>query len=260
MSRSHPNLSRSKPHFWESPRFVIPFITFSIGFLPMVVLSLKIDSFWLTSEYDFPLVTIVSVLIGDSLLIPWINLRTYKLWVSLKERQQTPSFVWLGLLYSVVLFLSLTANAITHSSWVRDPYSGFMDIEQGKLTTAGWWHFGFSTVEMSVFMFIIILTFLSFLHNNYRSYIYGFRTLVVMALFTLLSLFDFLIRNFYILRVEGLGEALTQDWTALITIPLAIILLTIGRFGVNRLRAKALAETRGTKREMERPRPTEGGS
>jgi len=133
---------------FQKPNITIPLATFCLGFTPMMVLSLLTDSFWFNSPHDFPLVAIPSVLIGDSLFFPIINYKIYSSLSLISFKKQKSA-----ILATISLILSLLINSYSHYLWTQDKYTGFMDTEIGRLSIAGWWHWGYSIIQMFIILY-----------------------------------------------------------------------------------------------------------
>ena len=58
----------------------VPLITFFSGFLSFALLSIYYKVFWVTSNYDIPLIYNVSVMVGDSILLPIFNYMVFNLY------------------------------------------------------------------------------------------------------------------------------------------------------------------------------------
>lgn len=213
----------------RKPSTTIPLATLCLGFIPMVVLSLLTDSFWLNSPYDFPLVAIPSVLIGDSLFFPIIN---YKIYDSLKlvniKKQKSATIT------AISLFFSLLINSYSHYLWIQDKYTGFMDTEIGRLSIAGWWHWGYSIIQMFLilyFVFVWIDQNTTINETNYKKFT---RTWLIFIGFSLLNLPGFILKYHFILFSTSLITAFQMEITSfvpmLVSILLAVIMSTIRKY------------------------------
>lgn len=205
----------------RKPNIIIPLTTLCLGFIPMVVLSLLTDSFWLNSPFDFPLVVIPSVLIGDSLFFPIIN---YKIFSSLNlvniKKQKSV------ILATISLIFSLLINSYSHYLWTQDKYTGFMDMEIGSLSIAGWWHWGYSVIQMFL---ILYFAFVWINHNttisdtHYKKFM---QTWLIFIGFSSLNLPGFIFKYHFILFTNSLITALRMEITSFIPM-LASILLAV---------------------------------
>ena len=52
---------------------IVPIITFFVGFFVFLTLSIINKAFWFNSSVDIPLIYNVSVMIGDSIILPITN-------------------------------------------------------------------------------------------------------------------------------------------------------------------------------------------
>lgn len=136
------------------PKIVIPLVTLLLIFFPMLIMSIRMNAFWIDSQYEAPFVLIPAFLIGDSLLLPPLN---YFIYVALMQviHMLKKRTVFMSIFYC--LLLSILLNSYTHYLWSHDAYPGIVDPQYGVLSTAGWWHYVMSIVEFTiVFTFVVI--------------------------------------------------------------------------------------------------------
>jgi hypothetical protein len=129
------------------PKVLIPLATLCLIFVPMLIMSIRMDAFWVNSRYDAPFVVIPAVLLGDPLLLPPLN---YYIYLALK--QIMPVLKRRTILLTVIccLFFSTLLNSYTHYLWSHDAFTGFMDPQYGMLSVAGWWHFVISVLQIAI--------------------------------------------------------------------------------------------------------------
>jgi len=202
--------------------FLVPLFTLLLGIVPFVILSFLTDTLWINSKYDIPLITLPTIVIGDSIFLPLFNYKFYNLLINTKilGTIKKENIFWA---ITSLLLLSLGINSSVHYSWVNDVYTGFMDIEFGKLTVAGWWHYGFSTIQMLIIFCFLVLWFFSArkninLHREFRNV---WKTIII---FTSLSLFDFAIKVFYLFPKSNLLDNNSIISAVMLCIPLLISL------------------------------------
>lgn len=209
--------------------YLVALLTFILGFLVMLFLSIKLKAFDLSSPYNFPLLTLPSIFIGDALLLPIINYRFYKLLNldSVHNLFKTYSAYFILFLIASLL-ISVIINFSTHYLWIKDSYTGFMDTMLGKLSIAGWWHLGFSIFQLTIIFVFISFWYLFSLKGMKAPFSYAFDTWKIVLMFTSLSIIDFLIRNLYVFKNNNLLSALKTEWATFITLILSIVIFIIG--------------------------------
>ena len=101
------------------------------------------------------------------------------------------------------------ASGYAHYMWTQDQYLGFIDDIQGTLSPAGWWHLGFTTIEMS-FVFVFILAWIDALRDSgYQGSDSANLAWKGFLCYALISIADFLVFHWYVLPLRT-----TQDHTA----------------------------------------------
>lgn len=195
---------------------IISTITLCIGFVPMLVISLRTNSFWLSSPYDFPLVTIPSVLIGDSLLLPFLN---YKIFCALRRLMREKNN-WLILFFSFLV--SIAINSYTHFLWTQDMYTGFMDMTIGTLSFAGWWHWGYSIIQMTIIAYFVVIWMKEMPIIGRKYHKEFMRAWFIFVAFSSLSLLGFILKYLFILD-ESFIEALRMELVSFFPIILSIL-------------------------------------
>ena len=223
---------KARRNFYLNPKFLIPSLTLLIGYLPMIVISILSNTFFLASRVKFPFLSIPSVAIGDLLLLPLINWKYFSLFKSkigfdyLKNNRKNVCVIFI-----VSLIFSIVVNIYSHVTWVSDQYQGFMDMVYGSLSLAGWIHFVFSTIEMAIIfsLFGFAVLFFSQKHKV------GLRVVTsiwyIFIVFSSLSIGDFIIRNLLIIPNNLLLEAALNQWESFAQLYWALfglILLSIG--------------------------------
>lgn len=193
------------------------FLTFLLGIAPLVGLTIQDGTLGLNSRVQFPLLTLPTVLLGDGLLLPLINYRIAK---QLREhgilkvlRLYQRRWISLGI---AAISTSMALNWLLHLGWRNDGYSGFMDVREGYLSLAGWWHLGFSTAQVALLICFFGLLLFTAINHQRQSFEYAFRTWMILFGFSLLSVADFTIRHAFIFHTPSLSIALRSDWKSLL--------------------------------------------
>jgi hypothetical protein len=205
----------------------VPIFTVLLGPLPMAYLSYVSDSFWFNSLYPFSFLRNSSVVIGDFFLIPFFNFYLVKLLYErahiLKRRLTVLILVLCG-----TFILSTAIQFFIHLTWIRDPYTGFMDLQQGQLSFAGWWHLWFSIVE---FAFILFFIFVWLIKQTKNAYIHtlGTRSWRLLLVYFALGVVDFVIKISTVYPQLGFLEKLQLDWPMFLKLGLGLLVYFYAR-------------------------------
>lgn len=170
----------------------------------IVLYSLHIGAFSFNSKYDFPVLAIPSIYIGDLLILPILN---YEIVRWFKEFY-APRDVFLNVKSGLVACMAFGFDAYTHYLWIHDPWSGFMDLSYGHLTLAGWVHFFFSNFEVWLVLLFLVLWTSS---ANTKAIQAGKNAGRVFVIFTVLGIADLLIKHFYVLKEGGWNWLLVRE-------------------------------------------------
>jgi hypothetical protein len=203
-------------------------ITFVVGFGAMAVLSLRARTFSvLRPTVNFPLTALPSVVFGDSILLPVFNVRLFRFAKSYGAHHLLGRSVLCAAL--AVFLLALVGNAYLHHLWITNQSTVFTNAGPGQLSITGWWHFGFSIAETW-----LVLLFLLGWGNCFRSHNHvlaklGMGTWAVLVYFSLLSFADFVVRDFYVLRIPSLAQALRLDYVFILFPALCILIMFVAR-------------------------------
>jgi len=81
-------------------------------------------------------------------------------------------------------------NGLAHYSWCHDHFSGATDIVYGRLTGLGWWHLGFSTLQMTIIFLVIGVWIATLKSNSEQTHRLFYRAWLVLVTFSFLPLFD----------------------------------------------------------------------
>ena len=191
-------------HRWWLGLWLVPVITVGVGVVPLIVLTYTSGTLWLSSRVDSPLIAVPSVLIGDSFLLPILNLRIVR-YLSVCLGISTVRSVLQRRLW-VALFSASLVAAYTNYKWTHDSYFGFIDPTFGKLSLAGWWHLGFSIAEMTIiFSFVLIWAYMAKHRSDEEVQQLAVAAWQAFFPYVLLSLADFLILHLYLLPATQRG-------------------------------------------------------
>ncbi len=195
-------------------------ITISLGFLPFLIFSILTQSFWINSKYDFPLVLIPNILIGDSILLPIFNKDFFGIINNLRImeiiKREKKRVLFFLIVFSI---LSIIINSYTHWIWVNDKYTGFMDFGNNNLTIAGWWHLFFSIFEMTIIFLFVYLWYVIKKKENPLLYLFK-NTWKTILCFNSLAFIDLLLKVYVI--SPGIDPILIIESNLLTLIPFLI--------------------------------------
>ncbi len=212
----------------RKPHIIIPLTTLFLGFIPMVILSAITNSFWFSSTYAFPLVVIPSVLFGDSLILPILN---YKIYDSITSANINSKINYTLMVISTMI--SLLINSYSHYLWTQDEFTGFMDTRLGYLSVAGWWHWFYSVLQLSVILYFVFMWIKYIQTMNARSYRSFLQTWLVFIGFTLLNFPGFFIKNGFIFYnqswLESLGKELSSFFPMVASVLFLVLVITARR-------------------------------
>lgn len=178
---------------WDTDltRYAIAPVTVVLGFGVFATLSLQTGTFLASDTYPFGLMAIPSIFIGDLLILPLLNRKIY----DVVKAYRIGGFST-GRKFRIVIFilslLSFATMGYAHYLWTQDAYLGFMDMQHGNLTVAGWWHYIFSSVELAAILTAVYMGVVARAHPSH-DFSKSFLTFAFWLLaFTTLSLIDFL--------------------------------------------------------------------
>jgi hypothetical protein len=205
------------------PRISIPLATLFLIFIPMLILSIEMNAFWINSKYDFPFVTIPAVLIGDPLLLPPLN---YCIYLALKQVVSflRPYTVFLTVFYCFLI--STVMNIYTHYLWSHDAFTSFMDPQYGVLSMAGWWHIGISIVQIAIIFIFAVIWILTVKRQNRDIFKAFERATYILIAFNIVNMSGILVdKDLYLLRRFTPDLALTNLINASVPLIVAVLLL-----------------------------------
>lgn len=201
-------------------------LTLLLGFIPITVLSLANGVFWIDSRVRFPMVTSVIMLLGDSLILPVLNYRTWRIY--LKTENYVFNNVKNLIIICALTTVSVLINVYTHFFvWTKDAYTGLFDFEYGKLSIIGWWHLGYSILQMIVIMFLVVLIFVNIRDRREKNYEYCFRTWRIYMLFCALEIPTFFVKHIFVLKTKDIFAAFMKEYSTFFLLGLSVLLYVI---------------------------------
>lgn len=180
--------------------FAIPILTVFLGFGAFAIAALQTNTFiGFKGSSFFALMFIPSIYIGDLFILPIINLAIYEAIKSLIKTKAACNKKLLSFALQCAV-VSFTVMAYTHYAWVHDDYFGFMDFSYGELSIAGWWHFGFSTVELTIILlFLRLCAECKELRDSFS------KIWRLVLIFSSLSIADLFVRWYWVFDGRSLG-------------------------------------------------------
>ncbi len=207
---------------------IVPIVTIVVGFLSFFLLSIYYKVFWITSEYDSPLIYNVSVMVGDSILLPLLNYKIFHLFINclgldlMKKHGQTLT-IWI----LITFIISSILNLSTHLVWVNDELLDFIGFRKGEFSIIGYWHLVYSILQMIVLMIFPFFWFLAIKEKNKAAMKYSYHIWQLLLLFSTLAIFDMLNKYFFVHQGKTLLEAIQIDRFCFSTVIMSFILLFI---------------------------------
>lgn len=203
-------------------QYTVPIMTFLFGFFLFFISSLITNSFYLDSPYNYPLLVFPTILIGDSLLLPLFNFRFFRIVKNgdFNGISKMRIFIFTGL----SILLSLIINVFIHLSWIKDSYTGFMDLEIGRLSFAGYAHLIFSILQTTI-VFCFIFYSLFIIKNDIAKFKSIIKTWLIFVFFSFFSVLDFFVQTLH-LNISITDFTLFDYLTRFSTIIFSFIILT----------------------------------
>jgi hypothetical protein len=202
---------------------IIPLATFLFGFFPTLLLCIRGSVFITKTVVMLPLIYNVSVMLGDSILLPLINYLLFRMiiqiWPAIKMDKK-----WIFSFAAIVIVLSFIGNYQIHEIWKNDSITDFIAFTPGKYSFVGLWHLVFSTLETSVLAVFPFLWFLCIKHKQIKYYKNIHKIWLIIFVFTTLGFFDMLNKYLFIFTDKSFLEVLLIDRFAFVTPTIALII------------------------------------
>lgn len=210
---------------------LIPIVTIIVGFLSFLILSIIYNVFWINSKYDVPLIFNVSVMIGDSIILPTLNYKIFNLILnqigldSINKHKR--KFIFWGVMTFIVSFV---LNTFAHLVWVNDQLTDFVGFRQGIFSIIGYWHLVYSILQMYILFMFPFFWFVAIKEKNFLAINYSHNIWKYVLIFSTLAIFDMLNKYFFVYHDKSFLYAIQVDKFAFSTVILSIILLCIMRY------------------------------
>jgi hypothetical protein len=181
---------------WDTDivRYLIGILTVILGFAVFAVAALQTNSFFPSDKYPFGLLAIPSIWIGDLFILPFLNRNIYDTVKAFfhSANFNKSKFILAGVLLAIVSF---TVMGYLHYVWTKDAYTGFMDLELGYLSFAGWWHFVFSSVELTAILTALYIGITAYIKKDSSVFELFSKTWLLVLIFVSISVIDFVLRH-----------------------------------------------------------------
>jgi len=174
-------------------------IAIQYSFWPVIfLLTTLVAQLW-TSGSDKIAQSALSVWFGDLVMLPIFNWLVVRFVARYKrDHTETATTAALSAAFLPAAVVAVVVNSYTHFIWTQDQYFGFIDPTPGKLSFAGWWHYGFSIVE-TVIVLMFIQIWLRADSSHKASGRRGYQAWYVFLAYCLLSVADFTVLHWIIL-------------------------------------------------------------
>jgi hypothetical protein len=138
------------------PEYLAAILTFLLGFCVWVIFGARYHLMWSNAPNVFPLFKIPSLSLGDAIFLPLVNSHLVRL---LRYQLSQRAFASRGRTITgfviAAIIVSLAVNSFTHNLWIHDSVITVVDTSYGHLSVAGWWHYGFSVVEITAILLFL---------------------------------------------------------------------------------------------------------
>jgi hypothetical protein len=198
--------------------------TFLCGAGATLILSVFEGTFWLNSHYDVPLAIIPTMTVGDGVFLPWFNYRAFMAIAAARDNGFRFSRGFTTCLFAMAI-VSATLNGTANYAWCHDQFFGATDKVDGHLTMLGWWHFGFSIVQMEI-IFLVLGVWISTLRMNSESVHRLFmRSWHILLAFSVFPLFDSALKTALVYKCLSAWEIFSLEKMS--ALPLLFTSLTL---------------------------------
>lgn len=204
---------------------IISLITLLTGFTSFVLMSILYDVFTNKENVMIPLVYNSSVMIGDLLLLPIINYKFFSYYSHMKKIKRSKISVIALIIIGIII--SFIINFTSHLSWVNDSVTDFVSFTPGSISIIGIWHMIFSIAQTFIFLSFVYFWYKSIQNQQYFLTKELKKIWKWIFLFTLLSVNDMLIKNFFIFKEISIFEVIQLDKFFFVT-PLGFLFLLVG--------------------------------
>lgn len=156
------------------------------------------------------------------MLIPALNLYFQRLVAARLDYLRTKSILATAISL-LALAVGFSLQYFVHTIWVNDQYTGFMDLQLGELSGAGWWHLFFSSIETALIILYVMLWFKMPRpdHPTFLLALSGWRILVA---YTFLGILDLSIQSATVFQYLSLVQLLWVQWSVLLKIFAALLI------------------------------------
>jgi hypothetical protein len=202
--------------------------TIILGFVPSLILSIYYRVFFLSSVYDIPLIINASVMLGDSILLPYANYYIVKTLTEYNNISEQKFRIGSMILYIMVsLILGLTISIVIHLYWVGDDVTDFVGFRKGVISVPGVWHLAFTAIQLCLSLLFSAVVIKSYFKKYYSVLKISLKPMFVFVIFTLLSIVDTINKKIFVYEETPFRELMKHDSYTFITISFALVLFLI---------------------------------
>jgi hypothetical protein len=127
----------------------------------------------------------------------------------------------------ISLVLSFVINYFQHMAWASDKYTGWIDLENNKLSFGGWYHMSFASLQMTImlilpWMFTVILK-----EKNIKGLNYSGKLFWIFFLYSCCAPFDALVKLRWVEGISNINTWIAEQIPAMKVFYTGLLLLVI---------------------------------
>ena len=175
-----------------------------------MTLSLLEGTFWPNSRYDIPLSVLPTMTLGDAILLPWFNYRAF-LAVAAARGAGLRFDRKLAVYFFISTVISIALNSVANYMWCHDQFTGATDTVYGQLTLLGWWHYGFSILQMEIILLVSGVWCITIRKNSQPVHRLFLRAWLVLIAFSFFPLLDAASKSAFVYKGLSLRQILSLE-------------------------------------------------
>ncbi|MCX6230365.1 MAG: hypothetical protein NTZ33_02365 [Bacteroidetes bacterium] len=173
----------------------------------------------------------VSVMVGDSILLPILNYKIFNLFLNYVGIESIKKYRKILITWFFAAFIiSLFANISAHLVWVNDALTDFVGFKKGEFSIIGIWHLIYSIFQMLIIFMFPFFWFVAIKEKNDISLKYSHHIWKFVLIFSTLAIFDMLNKYFFIYHDKSLLYAMQVDIFAFSTVIMSLMLFYIMKY------------------------------
>ena len=175
-----------------------------------MALSLLEGTFWPSSRYDIPLSVLPTMTLGDAILLPWFNYRAFLAVAAargagLRFDRKLAAYLFISTVMSIAL------NSVANYAWCHDQFTGATDTVYGQLTLLGWWHYGFSILQMEIILLVLGVWCITIRKNSQPAHRLFLQAWLVLVAFSFFPLLDAASKSAFVYKGLSLRQILSLE-------------------------------------------------